>query len=142
MKILLDTDVVSLLAPERSPASDALRGWIGDNADRLFVSVVTVAEIERGVHKLMRTGQQRKARAIEGWFRAIVDFYGERVLPFDVEAARIAGRIDDEAVARGFNILFADVAIAATAARHDLAVATRNVRHFRPLGARLVELPV
>jgi len=141
LNILLDTDVVSLLAPERPPAPDALRGWIEENADRLFLSVVAVAEIERGICKLARSGQQRKARAIEAWFRSVVDAYAERVLPFDIEAARIAGAIDDAAIAKGFNVLFADVAIAATAARHDMAIATRNTRHFSPLGSRLFALP-
>ena len=142
MRILLDTDVVSLLAPERSPVSSVFRNWVEENTDRLFLSVVTIAEVERGIRKLKRAGQQRKARAIESWFKAIVELYGDRVMPFDVEAAWIAGRLDDEATAKGFNILLADVAIAATAARHGMAVATRNARRFRPLGARLIELPL
>ncbi len=141
MNILLDTDVISLLAPERAPAPDTFRQWIEERADHLFLSVVTVAEVERGIRKLTRTGQPRKARAIENWFTALAQSYGEHILPFDSEAAWIAGRIDDAAVASGFNILFADVAIAATATRHGMAVATRNARHFRPLGSRLVDLP-
>lgn len=142
MNAILDTDVLSLLAPERPEPPVVLRRWIADRSDRLFISVVSVAEIERGIRKLTRTGKRRKAVAVRDWFSRVVETYEERILPFDLEAARIAGRLDDEATAKGFNILFADVAIAATAARHDMEVATCNVRHFEPLGARLAKLPL
>ncbi|HMN70695.1 MAG TPA: PIN domain-containing protein [Rhodoblastus sp.] len=142
MNILLDTDVLSLLAPERPAAPPAMRHWIEEKGSSLFISVVTVAEIERGLRKLARMGRSRKAEIIRGWFSLVTDTYAERILPFDIEAARIAGRLDDLAAAKGFNMLFADVAIAATAARHDMAVATRNIRRFEPLGVRLAEMPI
>ncbi len=119
-----------------------MRHWIEEKGSSLFISVVTVAEIERGLRKLARMGRSRKAEIIRGWFSLVTDTYAERILPFDIEAARIAGRLDDLAAAKGFNMLFADVAIAATAARHDMAVATRNIRRFEPLGVRLAEMPI
>jgi predicted nucleic acid-binding protein len=60
--------------------------------------------------------------------------YSDRVLAFDLTAARIAGTLLDLAVAAGRHPGFPDVAIAATAKAHDLVVLTRNMRHFAPLG--------
>ena len=61
------------------------------------------------------------------------------VLAFDVDLARIFGPLSDKAIASGRHPGFADVAIAATAAAHDLIIATRNVRHFMPLGVPVVD---
>lgn len=63
----------------------------------------------------------------------MLHLYDERVLPFDVPAARIAGRLSDRARAKGLSPGFPDLAIAATAVAHRLSVLTRNVRHFAPL---------
>ncbi len=57
----------------------------------------------------------------------------DRVMPFDIPAARLAGLLMDGARATGQAPGFADLAIAATAGVHDLTVLTRNVRHFAPL---------
>jgi predicted nucleic acid-binding protein len=57
-----------------------------------------------------------------------------RFLPFDVAVARVAGRLSDRARSKGRSPGFPDLAIAATAAAHNLTVLTRNLRHFAPLG--------
>lgn len=67
------------------------------------------------------------------WFNQILSFYADRVLPFDLEAARIAGTLSDDATAIGRNPGFADVAIAAIAKSRNLVVLTLNIRHFEPL---------
>jgi predicted nucleic acid-binding protein len=60
--------------------------------------------------------------------------YGDRILPFDLAAARIAGALSDVARSRGSASGFADIAIAATAHYRGLTLLTRNTRHFAPLG--------
>jgi hypothetical protein len=60
--------------------------------------------------------------------------YGDRILPFDLAAARIAGALSDVARSRGSTPGFADIAIAATAHCRGLTLLTRNTRHFAPLG--------
>ena len=105
-----------------------------ENSDRLFVSSITIAEIEDGIAKVRREGAQRKAALLEEWLETILYLYNEKVLPFDVPAARIAGRLSDQARAKGLSPGFADLAIAATAAAHRMTVLTGNVRHFAPLG--------
>ncbi len=60
--------------------------------------------------------------------------YGNRILAFDVAAARVAGALSDLARSKGRPPGFADIVIAATAASHELTILTRNTRHFEPLG--------
>jgi toxin FitB len=130
---LVDTDVISTGAPERALASPTLVQWMDENSDRLFLSSVTIAEIEDGIAKVSRLGSRRRAGQLKEWLEALLHLYGERVLPFDVPAARIAGRLSDRARAKGLSPGFPDLAIAATAVVHRLSVLTRNVRHFAPL---------
>jgi len=64
----------------------------------------------------------------------MLSFYADRVLPFDLAAARIAGVLGDAALAGGQHPGFADVAIAAIAKSRELVIVTLNLRHFDPLG--------
>jgi hypothetical protein len=68
------------------------------------------------------------------WFERMPSFYADRVLPFDLTAARIAGGLSDAAEADGRHPGFADVAIAAIATSRKRVILTRNLRHFDPLG--------
>jgi predicted nucleic acid-binding protein len=104
------------------------------NSDRLFLSTITVAEITDGIAKARREGARRKASDLAGWLEAVLHLYGDRILPFDVAAARVAGTLSDRARSKGQNPGFPDLAIAATAVIHQLTVLTGNLRHFTPLG--------
>jgi predicted nucleic acid-binding protein len=68
------------------------------------------------------------------WFERILAVYADRVLSFDLAAARVAGTLGDAAQAAGRHPGFADVAIAAIAKARGLVVVTMNQRHFDPLG--------
>ena len=131
---LIDTNVLSSAAPGRFERSPALVEWMDTHSDGLFLSAVTVAEISDGIAKIERTGSASKAVALRNWLELMLHLYGERVLPFDVAAARLAGELTDKARRVGHSPGFADVAIAATAESHSLVVLTRNLRHFAPLG--------
>jgi toxin FitB len=131
---LVDTDVISAGAPSRRRASAALILWIDRNSDRLFLSTITVAEIADGIAKARREGARRKATDLAGWLEAVLHLYGDRILPFDVAAARVAGTLSDRARSKGQNPGYPDLAIAATAVIHQLTVLTGNLRHFTPLG--------
>jgi toxin FitB len=130
---LVDTDVISEAVPSKGEPSAALVTWMDRNSGRLFLSAVTVAEIEDGISKARREGANRKATALGGWLESLLHLYENRVLPFDVPAARIAGKLSDRARSRGHTPGFADLAIAATAAARGLIILTRNLRHFAPL---------
>ncbi|MGJ4998885.1 type II toxin-antitoxin system VapC family toxin [Bradyrhizobium sp. HKCCYLS3077] len=130
---LADTNVISAAAPGH-PVPAALVDWMDAQSASLFISVVTVAEIEDGIAKLRRYGATRKSADIAAWLETVVHLYADRILPFDIEAARIAGALTDRARGLGHAPGFADIIIAATARRHQLTILSRNLRHFEPLG--------
>ena len=134
---LLDTDVLSAFAPGRQSIPPDAAAWFDDRTDELYLSAITAAEIEAGIAKLFRTGATRRAGALRMWFDRIVAVYADRVLSFDLAAARVAGALGDAAQAMGRHPGFADVAIAAIAKAHELVVVTLNQRHFDPLGVEV-----
>ncbi|MDO9414653.1 PIN domain-containing protein [Pararhizobium sp.] len=129
---LLDTNIISLLAPQRQHGAieGEIAAWIMQLSDDLYLSVITVAEIETGISRLRRTGASTKASAFQGWLDGIVHHYAARIHALDLETAKLAGQLYDRAIAKGSNASFPDAAIAATAAMHDLTVITRNSAHF------------
>lgn len=124
---LLDTVVLSELRKRgRNPG---LVAWIADRptAD-LFVSVVTIGEIQRGI--VLHQGKDADfAALLANWLDRVLTVYAERILPFDLGAARRWGRLSAEL---GHDS--ADLMIAATGLEHGLAVVTRNLRYFQPTG--------
>ena len=130
---LVDTSILSALAPDRPVLPDAFAAWLRRHSERLFIPCIAVAELEQGICKLRRSGGVARARQLSAWLDGLIKTYAERILPLDAPACRIAGRISDEATAAGRHPGFADVAIAALARGADLTVVTRNTRHFAPL---------
>jgi predicted nucleic acid-binding protein len=130
---LLDTNIVSAFAPGKQLASPRIASWFERQADHLFLSVVSVIEIEAGVCKLRRTGAGRRADDLWQWFGQILDVYGDRVIPLDTEIGRTAGAMADSVRAAGYNPGLADITIAATADVRRLTVLTRNTKHFAPI---------
>ena len=135
---LVDTNVISAGAPLRlAPAG--LVDWMDAHSTLLFLSAVTVAEIEDGIAKLRREGGARKSTDLTAWLEAVLHLYGDRILTFDTATARIAGALSDRARGQGHAPGFGDIIIAATAQRHSLTILSRNVRHFVPLNVPLID---
>jgi predicted nucleic acid-binding protein len=133
---LLDTNIVSQLAPGRDGGSKApphLAAWLRHNSEGLFLSALSVVEITAGIHKLRRAGAERRASDLDAWFDRIVALYGDKILPLDAKVGKVAGRLADEARAGGRNPGLADILIAATAQAHGYGLATDNLKHFAPL---------
>ncbi len=97
---------------------------------------MTIAEIERGMRQLHRSGGVERARRLNAWLDGVTDSFGERILGMDSIVARIAGAMDDMARSKGHSPGLADIIIAATAQAYDLTVVTENLKHFLPLGIR------
>jgi len=135
---LVDTNIISAAAPTRHfPA--ALLEWIDRRSASLFLSAVTVAEIEDGIAKLRREGATRKSADLAAWLETVLHLYGDRVLAFDAPTARIAGAMADRARGQGHAPGFADIIIAATAQHHRLTILSRNIKHFGPLGVVVLD---
>lgn len=134
---LVDTNVISALAPSKRENVGMLVDWLDKASPRLFMSVISAAEIEAGICKAGREGATRKALQLTEWWQTIEHLYSDRLLPFDLQCAHVAGGIID--AARAHQPGFEDIAIAATARVHELVVLTRNLRHFEPLGVQAID---
>jgi predicted nucleic acid-binding protein len=134
---LVDTNVISALAPSKRADAKDLAMWLDQASPHLFLSVITAAEVAAGIAKAEREGASAKARSLGEWWQAVEHFYAEKVLPFDVRCAHLVGRMLDRA--RAHRPGFEDIAIAATAQAHGLTVLTRNLRHFVPLGVSALD---
>ena len=124
---LLDTDVISVL--RKGEGTSNLTGWMSaQRMPDLYISVVSIGEIERGI-----TRQERRnpafALTLASWLDDMLAVYGDRILPVDLAVARrwgiLSGALGHQSE---------DLMIAATALEHGLTVVTRNVRHFEPTG--------
>lgn len=138
---LLDTNVVSMLAPtrKRTESDEKLVTWIEECGDDLRLSVVTAAEVRDGIEKARRTGATKKAQILEEWWGEILHYWPARIFPVDLAVAAETGRLLDVARAAGETPAFEDVTIAATASVHDLIILTRNVKHFRSFGLPIID---
>lgn len=127
---LLDTNVLSAVRrPDRAPQVAA---WLRDRPEaELFLSVVTLGEIERGIARQDRLNPTFAAD-LRQWVDRTVRLFSDRILPFDAEAARLWGRLSAEIGHGG-----ADLMIAATALARGATVVTGNVADFAPTGVRL-----
>lgn len=144
-RYLVDTDLISAGAPSKARTMPALLDWMDHNSRRLYVSVITIAEIEDGIAKSKREGATRKSALLAEWIDTLVHLYSARILSFDLPAARIAGRLSDKARGAGRHPGLADVAIGAIAIHHELTVLTRNVGDYAALGVAahdpMMEIP-
>jgi predicted nucleic acid-binding protein len=140
---LLDTNIVSMLDPRRQAQAPALIEWLDRNGTALFLSVMTIAEMDAGILKLRREGKTERAEELASLVSAILTEFGERVLPVDAETARQMARLGEHVHRQPVSL--PDVIIAATAVRHGLVLLTHNMSEMGRLGisARdpFVELP-
>jgi toxin FitB len=132
MRYLLDTNAVSALRLRgREPQVQAWAAPI-PVADQ-FVTAFTISEIERGVVAKERTDPAQGAILRQWLEEHVLPAFAGRVLPFDLPAARILASypVPDQAP-------LDDALIAAIAQSAGMTIATRNTRHFEPLGVSIV----
>lgn len=131
MRFVLDTNVVSELRKVRSGKADArVAAWAAqvDAAD-LFLSAITLMELEMGVLQVARR-DARQGALLHSWLsHHVLPEFSERILPIDTAVAQRCARlhIPDPRSER-------DALIAATALVHGMTVVTRNLADFEPTG--------
>ncbi len=132
MSFLLDTVVLSELRKAR-PSRKVVQWIKAQKPESLFISVVSIGEIERGIERV-RKSDAKFAAELEHWLETLLSLYADRVLPVSANAAQLWGRLSAKLGHDG-----ADLLIAATALSHGATVVTRNVKHFAPTGVRVFD---
>lgn len=132
---LVDTNVISEARKgERAdPGVISFFRTAAAQDEALYLSVVTIGELRRGVELIRHRGDEPQAALLERWMQTILRDYKDQILALDVEAAQVWGRLR---VPHPEHEL--DKLIAATALVHDLTIVTRNVRHFSAAGLKLL----
>jgi len=132
---LIDTDAVSELRKGTKANPKVLKFFaLADHNDHaLYLSVVTIGELRRGVELLRHRKDVRQAKRLESWLDALLSEYEEHILDFGAEEAQVWGRLR---VPHHENAL--DKQVAATALIYGLTLVTGNTRHFDGLGVDLV----
>jgi len=134
MSFLLDTNAVSeWVKPRPNPG---LIGWMeSTDEDRVFISVITLAELRYGVERLAAGGRRRR---LEEWLGHELPLRFEgRILPVETNIAVAWGKTVARNEAAGHPISAMDAFLAATAEFHRLTLVTRNVSDFPVLKAVL-----
>ena len=130
---LLDTVVLSELRKKPQRRNPHVMSWFSSvSSDDLFISVINITEIERGIEQQRRVDPDF-ADALAEWLDVILRTYNEHVLQLTVGIARRWGRLSARIGHNG-----PDLAIAATALEHGLTIVTRNVSDFASTGAALI----
>ena len=132
MSYLIDTNVLSEL---RRKAPDAgVVAWFAQRpASTLFLSVLTLGEIRKGIEGLADASRRL---ALSDWLEAeLPAFFTGRLLPVDAAVADRWGRLLATA---GRLVPAIDSLLAATALHHDLTLVTRNIRDFTGFGLQLI----
>jgi predicted nucleic acid-binding protein len=135
VSFLLDTSVISELV-RKSPHLPVLE-WIGaQDETSLYLSVVTIGELEKGIARLPASARKAK---LQSWVRRdLVERFGARLLPIDIPVSTRWGALTGESEKRGQPLPVIDSLIAATALVHGFAVVTRNVEDFKRCGVACV----
>ena len=136
MRLLLDTNILSEVTKPR-PEARVMEWLDGLDEDLAFISVVSIAEIRRGV-ALMDNGRKRDALA-EWLAEDLPRRFESRVIPVDGPVALTWGDLMGSAKRSGRGMSTMDGLIAATAIKHDLTLATRNIKDFEGFGISLLD---
>ncbi len=135
MMYLLDTNVISELR-KQNKANPGVQQFFQNAIEqdaRLYISVITLGELRRGVELIRYRGDQPQADLLEAWLQTILDNYADHILDFTATEAQVWGRL---LVPHPQNAL--DKQLAATALICGLTLVTRNVSDFVGTGVPLI----
>lgn len=131
----MDTNVISELR-KRDKANSGVKQFFKKTAEQeagVFISVITVGELRRGVELIRYRGDVAQAHALETWLEGIIADYAECILDFTEAESQVWGRLR---VPHHENAI--DKQIVATALTYGLSLVTRNVSDLSGTGVSLI----
>jgi hypothetical protein len=130
MSWLLDTCALSEYA-KRTPAQQVI-DWLDEqDEDSLYLSVITIGEIEKGIIKL-RTADSRRSQRLTAWLGMVEQRFAGRILPLDTAALHAWAQISAHVELSGRPLPVMDSLLMAIAQCHGLTIVTRNMQDFAP----------
>ena len=132
MSWLIDTDVLSEQTRKR-PDPQVL-DWLDKHRSEVYTSSHVIAEIQAGIEFLP---EGMKKRALRAWLSRLIEAMEGRILNFNTSVATVWGRQEAEFTRNACPMPMPDSFIAATARRHNLTIATRNVADYDRPGLRV-----
>ena len=128
MSWLLDTCALSEYA-KKAPAPEVI-AWLDEQDETsLFISVISLGEIEKGILKLRKT-DPRRSQKLTAWLGKVEQRFAGRILPLDAAALHVWAQIAAHAELAGQPVPVMDGLLMATAQCHGLTVVTRNAQDF------------
>jgi len=133
---LLDTNVISMLSPSKAGVPTKFLEWLerADSEGRIFLSVIAIHEIEKGIALLEHKGATAKAASLKLWLAGLVATYDDKIMPVDASSAALAGQLEAKAILAGYDPGMADATMAGIAKAQELVIVTHNTKHFLPFG--------
>jgi len=126
LNYLLDTCVISELV--RPTPDENVLNWLSQTPnERLFLSVITIGEIRKGISKLP---DSKKKNRLANWLNTLLEDYGSRIYPINLTVAENWGNIQAHAESKGTPLASIDSLIAAVALTYNLIIVTRNESDF------------
>ena len=136
MSYLLDTCVLSEFK-KRQPEQKVL-AWLDAQIEgSLFLSSLTIGELQKGIALLPASKRQKE---LEAWLESVIYRYDARILPLDIKIMRRWGQLTGELEKKGRVLPFLDSLIAATALAHNLVLVTRNESDFAGTKAQILNI--
>lgn len=134
MKYLLDTCIISELVKPKP--NTQVTDWVhAATSDALFLSVLTIGEVRKGLTKLP---DSKKKEQLILWLNTLLEEYTERIIPVDLAVSENWGTIQGNAEKMGTPMSTIDGLIAATASTHNLILVTGNESDFAPSQITLI----
>lgn len=136
MKVLLDTCVISELIAKQ-PNPNVIDFIDSLDADDVYLSVITIGEISKGIEKLIKS---RRKTELQTWLKEslLVRFDG-KIISLDADVLMTWGRLTANLEVKGHVMPAIDSLIAATVLTHQMPLVTRNVKDFENSGVEIID---
>jgi len=132
---LIDTNILSEIRKKKDANKGVMRFFKQTikNEDRLYLSVITIGELRRGIELIRHRNDIRQANILEKWLNVILHDYQDYILGIDEDVAQLWGKLRSPHHEHAL-----DKQIAATALIHGLTIVTRNEKDFLKTGVKII----